>query len=186
MDVARVGCRNHVQHQRRVGRRRVGRRHLLQPAALEPDGGGGPQRLEPGPSRAGARVIALDGRVRHFERHMERLAEGGRRLGMPVPDPDLIAAECERALTFAAYRVKRTGGTVVLITHKLHDVRACADRVAVMRAGRVVAQVEAGHMDDAQIVEVITHVGMNFLTNVLGKASQVEIDFPKVDLKLAA
>jgi uncharacterized peroxidase-related enzyme len=41
-------------------------------------------------------------------------------------------------------------------------------------------------VSDAELVEIITHVGMNFLTNVLGKASQVEIDFPKVDLKLAA
>ena len=44
---------------------------------------------------------------------------------------------------------------------------------------------DAGYTD-ADIVEIITHVGMNFLTNVLGKASRVEIDFPKVDLKLAA
>lgn len=36
--------------------------------------------------------------------------------------------------------------------------------------------------DDAQIVEIITHVGMNILTNMLGKASRVEIDFPKVEL----
>jgi 4-amino-4-deoxychorismate lyase len=43
-------------------------------------------------------MLAQDGRVRHFERHMERLAEGGRRLGLPVPDPGLIADECERAL----------------------------------------------------------------------------------------
>lgn len=35
---------------------------------------------------------------------------------------------------------------------------------------------------DADIVEVITHVGMNFLTNILGKASRVDIDFPKVAL----
>lgn len=39
---------------------------------------------------------------------------------------------------------------------------------------------------ESDIVEVITHVGMNFLTNILGKASRVEIDFPKVELKLAA
>ena len=39
---------------------------------------------------------------------------------------------------------------------------------------------------DAEIVEIITHVGMNLLTNILGKASQVEIDFPKVELKDAA
>ncbi|MCJ8318119.1 MAG: carboxymuconolactone decarboxylase family protein [Colwellia sp.] len=39
---------------------------------------------------------------------------------------------------------------------------------------------------DAEIVEIITHVGMNILTNILGKASRVEIDFPKVDLKKAS
>jgi len=39
---------------------------------------------------------------------------------------------------------------------------------------------------DADIVEVITHVGMNIMTNILGKASRVSIDFPKVALKLAA
>lgn len=36
---------------------------------------------------------------------------------------------------------------------------------------------------DADIVEVITHVGMNLLTNILGKASRVEIDFPRVSLQ---
>ncbi len=35
---------------------------------------------------------------------------------------------------------------------------------------------------ESDIVEIITHVGMNVLTNILGKASQVEIDFPKVEL----
>ena len=39
---------------------------------------------------------------------------------------------------------------------------------------------------DAAIVEIITHVGMNVLTNMIGKASRVEIDFPKVELKLAS
>jgi uncharacterized peroxidase-related enzyme len=39
---------------------------------------------------------------------------------------------------------------------------------------------------DAEIVEIIVHVGMNFMTNVIGKASRVEIDFPKVELKTAA
>lgn len=43
---------------------------------------------------------------------------------------------------------------------------------------------KAGYTD-AYIVEIITHVGMNVLTNILGKASRVEIDFPKVDLKSA-
>jgi len=38
---------------------------------------------------------------------------------------------------------------------------------------------------DTEIVEIITHVGMNILTNILTKASRVEIDFPKVELKQA-
>ncbi|MEX2130774.1 MAG: carboxymuconolactone decarboxylase family protein [Pseudohongiellaceae bacterium] len=39
---------------------------------------------------------------------------------------------------------------------------------------------------ESEIVEIITHVGMNVLTNILGKASQVEIDFPKVSLLQAS
>lgn len=38
---------------------------------------------------------------------------------------------------------------------------------------------------EAEIVEIIVHVGMNLLTNLLGKASRVEIDFPKVALATA-
>lgn len=39
---------------------------------------------------------------------------------------------------------------------------------------------------ESDIVEVITHVGMNILTNLLGKAGRIDIDFPKADLRLAA
>ncbi|MFT5604795.1 MAG: putative peroxidase-related enzyme [Paracoccaceae bacterium] len=49
-----------------------------------------------------------------------------------------------------------------------------------------ILEVRNAGYSDAEIVEVITHVGMNILTNILGKASQVEIDFPKVELKSAA
>lgn len=48
------------------------------------------------------------------------------------------------------------------------------------------AAVRAAGYTDADIVEIITHVGMNLLTNILGKASRVEIDFPAVDLRAAA
>lgn len=49
-----------------------------------------------------------------------------------------------------------------------------------------IAQLRSAGFTDSDIVEIITHVGMNFLTNILGKASKVEIDFPQVGLKLAA
>lgn len=44
---------------------------------------------------------------------------------------------------------------------------------------------DAGY-SEADIVEIITHVGMNVMTNILGKASQLDIDFPKVSLSKVA
>jgi len=47
-------------------------------------------------------------------------------------------------------------------------------------------EVRDAGFNEAEIVEIITHVGMNILTNILGKASRVEIDFPKVELNKVA
>jgi uncharacterized peroxidase-related enzyme len=63
--------------------------------------------------------------------------------------------------------------------------KALAEHNGEVTTGELLAVRNAGY-GDAEIVEIITHVGLNVLTNILGKASQVEIDFPKVDLKLAA
>jgi uncharacterized peroxidase-related enzyme len=43
----------------------------------------------------------------------------------------------------------------------------------------------AGH-SDGEIIEIITHVAMNTFTNLLCKATEVEIDFPKIELNKAA
>ncbi|GAA5176532.1 carboxymuconolactone decarboxylase family protein [Niveibacterium umoris] len=49
-----------------------------------------------------------------------------------------------------------------------------------------IAAARAAGYSDADLVEIITHVGMNVLTNILGKASRLEIDFPKVALNAVA
>ena len=49
-----------------------------------------------------------------------------------------------------------------------------------------IAELRSAGVTDSDIVEIITHVGMNFLTNILGKASKIDIDFPEVALPLAA
>jgi uncharacterized peroxidase-related enzyme len=41
-------------------------------------------------------------------------------------------------------------------------------------------------LSDEEIVEVIAHVALNVFTNIVGKASQVAIDFPQVKLLNAA
>lgn len=73
-------------------------------------------------------------------------------------------AKAAAAVKFALALVKHTGDVT---TAELADVRSA-------------------NYSDAEIVEIITHVGINILTNILGKASRVDIDFPKVELKLAA
>lgn len=75
-----------------------------------------------------------------------------------------------------------------------HDAKAAVAvkfaRALVEHKGEVTnAELQAmsnAGFSEADIVEVITHVGMNVLTNILGKASRVNIDFPKVALKQAA
>ncbi len=63
--------------------------------------------------------------------------------------------------------------------------RALVEHTGDVTTGELLEMRDAGY-SESDIVEVITHVGMNLLTNLIGKASRVEIDFPKVDLKLAA
>jgi uncharacterized peroxidase-related enzyme len=63
--------------------------------------------------------------------------------------------------------------------------RALAEHNGEVTTSEILAVRNAGY-SDAEIVEIITHVGMNILTNILGKASRVEIDFPRVELKLAS
>ena len=74
------------------------------------------------------------------------------------------------------------------------DVKAAAAvkfaRALVAHMGEVTTaellEVRNAGYSDAQIVEIIMHVGLNILTNIVGKASRVEIDFPRVELKLAS
>jgi simple sugar transport system ATP-binding protein len=47
------------------------------------------------------------------------------------------------------------GRTVVMITHKLADVRACADRVAIMRRGRLVEVGPVAGRSDGELVEAM-------------------------------
>ncbi|MCB1886006.1 MAG: peroxidase-related enzyme [Rhodocyclaceae bacterium] len=94
----------------------------------------------------------------------------GRKAGLDAAEIDANRAGTSRdakaaaAVTFARALVEHKGEVTT------------AELLAVRNAG----------YDDGEIVEIITHVGMNLLTNILGKASRVEIDFPKVELKQAA
>jgi len=63
--------------------------------------------------------------------------------------------------------------------------KALAEHNGQVTTAEILEVRNAGY-SEADIVEIITHVGLNVLSNIIGKASQVEIDFPKVELKLAS
>ncbi|MEH6626493.1 MAG: peroxidase-related enzyme [Motiliproteus sp.] len=63
--------------------------------------------------------------------------------------------------------------------------KSLAEHSGEVTNGELLEVRNAGY-SEAEVVEIITHVGMNILTNILGKASRVEIDFPKVDARLAS
>lgn len=70
-----------------------------------------------------------------------------------------------------------------------HAVAALAAALVAAR-GNVsdsdVAAARAGGLDDARIVEVIAHVALNVMTNFTNNVAQTDIDFPVVDLAVAA
>ncbi len=70
------------------------------------------------------------------------------------PTSVLAPEEADR-LHAVVRRLAQSGRSVVFITHKLDDVRACAHRVAVMRRGRLVEQVDARDIDPARLVSLM-------------------------------
>ena len=63
--------------------------------------------------------------------------------------------------------------------------RSVLDNRGQVTAGEVDAVRSAGY-DDAQIAEIIGHVGLNTLLNYFGKASRIDIDFPRAPALAAA
>jgi simple sugar transport system ATP-binding protein len=70
------------------------------------------------------------------------------------PTSVLTPAETERLYGFIR-SLAAEGKGVVLITHKLADVAACADRITVMRGGRVVDQAPARDRTPEQLVSAM-------------------------------
>lgn len=67
----------------------------------------------------------------------------------------VLAPEEVQRLHAVVRRLAESGRSVVFITHKLEDVRACAHRVAVMRAGRLVDQADARGIDAERLVALM-------------------------------
>jgi ABC-type uncharacterized transport system ATPase subunit len=87
---------------------------------------------------AGARVADLSVGMQQRVEILKALYRGARLLVLDEPTAVLTPPEAER-LFRVVHQLTASGSAVIFITHKLGEVMAVADRITVMRRGRVVA-----------------------------------------------
>ena len=74
-----------------------------------------------------------------------------------LDEPTSVLAPQEVDALFAAIDgLRRQGLSVVIITHKLHEARAVADRCSVLRGGRLIlGRIDPATLDDATLIEAM-------------------------------
>ena len=85
---------------------------------------------------------------------MRALYQGGRILILDEPTALLTPVEVEE-LYVILERLRTGGSTIILITHKLHEVAAISDRVTVIRRGKTVDTLTTKETTAAQLAELM-------------------------------
>ncbi len=67
-------------------------------------------------------------------------------------------------------RMRDDGKSIIIITHKLHEVLSLSDRVAVLRRGEYVGEIETTKADEAMLTEMM--VGKKISLNIARKEPQ--------------
>ena len=96
-----------------------------------------------------------------------------------LDEPTAVLTPQEAGKLFDILRVMRDEGkAIIIITHKLHEVMAISDRVAVLRKGEHIATVETAETNEAQLTELM--VGKKVELNIQRNQPQNPIDRLKV------
>ena len=86
-----------------------------------------------------------------------------------LDEPTAVLTPQEAGRLFDILRVMRAEGkAIIIITHKLHEVMAISDRVAVLRKGEHIATVETAHTTEAELTEMM--VGKKVELNIERRA----------------
>jgi ribose transport system ATP-binding protein len=73
---------------------------------------------------------------------------------MDEPTSSLTIAETERLMNVIA-NLKRNGVSVIFISHRLNEVERCADRVVVLRDGRIVGELSRQHLNHDALIRLM-------------------------------
>jgi L-arabinose transport system ATP-binding protein len=125
------------------------RRDLVRRALALFDRFGVRESLSPG-TRAGD----LGAAQRQLVEIMRALRAGVRLLALDEPTSSLTEEETRRL--FAIVRqLKSDGVAIIYISHRMHEIRELADRIAVLRDGRVVTVQAADGLDDTSVLNAM-------------------------------
>lgn len=87
-----------------------------------------------------------------------------------LDEPTAVLTPQETERLFAVLRnMKKDGKSIIIITHKLNEVMAISDRVAILRKGEYIGVVNTDQTDQAQLTEMM-----------VGRPISLEIDRPEV------
>lgn len=92
------------------------------------------------------------------------LAFDARLIIMDEPTANLSVAKVDKLIQ-VTQRLKELGIAVIIITHRLDEAFAVADRFAVMRQGEVVGRFANGEVTETQVAHLISHGTLSDVTN---------------------
>ena len=98
---------------------------------------------------------------------MKVLYRGAKILILDEPTSVLTPQETEKLFVILR-KMKDQGNAIIIITHKLHEVLAISDRVAILRKGRVVDTVNTRDTNEKELTELM-----------VGRSINLEINRPK-------
>ena len=102
------------------------------------------------------RVRRLSGGQRQAVAIGRALAFDARLIIMDEPTANLSVAKVDKLIE-VTQRLKDLGIAVIIITHRLDEAFAVADRFAVMRMGEVVGKFVNGEVSETQVAHLISH-----------------------------
>jgi len=103
------------------------------------------------------------------------LVGGAKILILDEPTAVLTDAEAERLLT-TIQRLAKAGTAVVLITHKLHEVKRYADAVTIMRRGKTVATLDPSTATAAELTQLTVGETETLSIRVQHAPSQIRLN----------
>jgi simple sugar transport system ATP-binding protein len=102
------------------------------------------------------KVKRLSGGQRQAVAIGRALAFDARLIIMDEPTANLSVAKVDKLIE-VTQRLKDLGIAVIIITHRLDEAFAVADRFAVMRQGQVVGRFHVGDVTEAEVAHLISH-----------------------------